>query len=299
MFVDFKYTPPKLRKMSDDDYGKVNELDKPENNNTLKIPQTESMKKGVTLPPLSLTLTVNTIPMTSVFEPRLNYKRNLKNILSACRIWKISLIRILSTYSLILATNTFKTLGTEKGISTRELTNTISLTYIVLIALGFCIGCLAENVSFRILFVVINIYGGLACYFIPYALDNNHQLVFKLLGACNIVLKLSSQVILVTHLFKVFTPSYFLEASTVTNVVAIIIEVAGSVFPVCIDRYYGDSHYALPFKVGLWCNALGLLVTLFEGEDQFDLKKLKKCKKKEKKKIDDELIINDLNMNDL
>ena len=299
-----KYTPPKPKTISDNEYGKVNELEKQENKNVLTIPQMPPANNKLTVPPLSLTLSFSVIPDTSFYDKTKNYKRNLKNILGTCRVWRISLIRVLTTYSIIMSTNTFKTLGTKKGISTAELTFTMSTTYIAIIALGFLIGWLADSISLRVLFAFINIFSALSCYFMPYSLNNKIYLVFKLLGACNIVFKFSTRVIMLVHLYKVYTQEYFMESMTTTNVTSIIIEFAGSLFPFLVDKYLGADYYVLPFWVGLGCNVLGFLVCLFEGENQFDLKKLKKFRQKVRREIEEipnkeELVINEVNTNDL
>ena len=291
----FKYKPPQTVE------DKVNQFIErgTEGNDIMKVTQTNSIRNNIPSLPLSVTLSFSVVPMTSLYDPKLNYKTNLKKILGTFRIWKIALIRILTAYSLVLTTNTFKTLGTEKGIPPLELTNTISITFFCIIGLGFCIGWITDTVSMRTLFLFINVFGACSCYLIPFALDHRFSLMFKILGACNIVFKFSTQVIVVAHLFKVFTPAYFLEASTITNVLTIIIEFSGTLFPVLVNKYMGESYYRLPFYVGLGCNLLGLVVSLFENEKQIELKKLKKSRKKKKieEHINDMTDNNELNIN--
>jgi hypothetical protein len=289
----FKYKPPQT---SED---KVNQLIETEtgtgNNDILKVTQTNAIKNNKPSLPLSVTLSFSVVPMTSLYNPKLNYKTNLKKILGTFRIWKIALMRILTTYSLVLTTNTFKTLGTEKGIQPLELTNTVSITFFCIIGLGFCIGWITDTVSMRTLFLFINVFGACSCYLIPFALDRDYSLVYKILGACNIVLKFSTQVIILAHLFKVFTPAYFLEASAITNDVTIILEFFGSLFPVLVNKYKGEDYYWFPFYVGLGCNVLGFVVSLFEDEKPIDLKKLKKSRMRTKKTIEEH--INDITNN--
>ena len=289
----FKYKP--LQTSED----KVNQLieQEPGANDIMKVTPTSGMKNHKPSLPLSVTLSFSVVPMTSLYNPKLNYRTNLKKILSTNRIWRIALMRILTTYSLVLTTNTFKTLGTEKGIQPLELTSTISITFFCIIGLGFCIGWITDAVSMRILFLFINVFGAFSCYLIPFVLDQRIDLVFKILGACNIVLKFSTQVIVLAHLFKVFTPAYFLEASTITNVLTIIIEFSGTLFPVLVNKYMGESYYWLPFYVGIGCNVLGFVVSLFENEDPIELKKLRKSRlrTREPKTIEDH--INDMTDN--
>lgn len=291
----FKYKPPQTVE------DKVNQFIErgTEGNDIMKVTQTNSIRNNIPSLPLSVTLSFSVVPMTSLYDPKLNYKTNLKKILGTFRIWKIALIRILTAYSLVLTTNTFKTLGTEKGIPPLELTNTISITFFCIIGLGFCIGWITDTVSMRILFLFINVFGALSCYLIPFALEHDFSLMFKILGACNIVFKFSTQVIVVAHLFKVFTPAYFLEASTITNVLTIIIEFSGTLFPVLVNKYMGESYYWLPFYVGLGCNLLGLVVSSSENEEQIELKKLKKSRKKKtiEEHINDMTDNNELNIN--
>ena len=287
----FKYKPPQTVE------DKVNQFIErgTEGNDIMKVTQTNSIRNNIPSLPLSVTLSFSVVPMTSLYDPKLNYKTNLKKILGTFRIWKIALIRILTAYSLVLTTNTFKTLGTEKGIPPLELTHTISITFFCIIGLGFCIGWITDTVSMRILFSFINVFGAVSCYLIPFALDHRFSLMFKILGACNIVFKFSTQVIVVAHLFKVFTPAYFLEASTITNVLTIIIEFSGTLFPVLVNKYMGESYYWLPFYVGLGCNLLGLVVSSSENEKQIELKKLKKSRQRKKKTIEEH--INDMTDN--